>query len=372
VRGWCPAVGTPLEAADGWLVRVRLPGGAITPGQLAEVARLAGTDGNGLLEVTSRANLQLRGLCERSLDVVSRALVDAGLASVDPAVAAVPGIVTNPLAGHDPAALADGSAVVAAIAGRLRQEDLTGLPAKFGVVVDDGGTWPLAGLDADLHLMARSDGWWDLGLRGAASGAVTDDPVAAVVAAARLASAARQRLDAALAPHGIDHIGVTLGATPAAPEERERPLSDVPGLRAHPDGARANVVVAAFLGLLEAEVAAGLAQLAARSNGALRLTTRGGVALCGVASAIAPHLVAAARSLGLVVTGDDRRADISACIGRRGCTSGLGDTWQEASQRLATNRDRLHLSGCEKACGAPPGVRHLVADQSGRFVPVAS
>ncbi len=29
---------------------------------------------------------------------------------------------------------------------------------------------------------------------------------------------------------------------------------------------------------------------------------------------------------------------------------------------------RVHLSGCEKHCGLPAGVTHLVADPSGGFV----
>ena len=32
----------------------------------------------------------------------------------------------------------------------------------------------------------------------------------------------------------------------------------------------------------------------------------------------------------------------------------------------------MHLSGCEKQCGLPTGVTHLVADPSGRFVAAGS
>ena len=75
--------------------------------------------------------------------------------------------------------------------------------------------------------------------------------------------------------------------------------------------------------------------------------------------------------LGLLTTATDPRAQLSACVGSRGCEAARADTWAEA-ERLAERMPRpdggrVHLSGCEKACGAPRDVTHLVAVGPGHF-----
>ena len=59
IRGWCPGVLDPMETGDGWLLRVRLPGGALTADDLRLVAGVASELGSGFVEITSRANLQI-------------------------------------------------------------------------------------------------------------------------------------------------------------------------------------------------------------------------------------------------------------------------------------------------------------------------
>ncbi|NGP18624.1 hypothetical protein [Devosia aurantiaca] len=65
-RGACPTLDAPMQTGDGLLARVRIAGGRVSPSQLAGLARLAMQHGNGLVEVTARGNLQVRGLSEDS------------------------------------------------------------------------------------------------------------------------------------------------------------------------------------------------------------------------------------------------------------------------------------------------------------------
>src|SRR5690606_22062180 len=58
----CPGALQVHEAADGPLARVRLPGGLIRADQLRVLADCAATLGNGVIELTSRGNVQVRGL----------------------------------------------------------------------------------------------------------------------------------------------------------------------------------------------------------------------------------------------------------------------------------------------------------------------
>ena len=62
IRGWCPGALRPMPSGDGWLVRIRPPGGVLTPAQAAGIARAARAHGNGVLDLSQRANLQLRGV----------------------------------------------------------------------------------------------------------------------------------------------------------------------------------------------------------------------------------------------------------------------------------------------------------------------
>ncbi|MCV7124863.1 precorrin-3B synthase, partial [Mycobacterium lacus] len=73
----CPGALRVHQAADGALVRVRLPGGIITAAQLATLARLSSGVGSGTLELTARGNVQLRGI--RDVEAAAGALAAAGL-----------------------------------------------------------------------------------------------------------------------------------------------------------------------------------------------------------------------------------------------------------------------------------------------------
>ena len=66
IQGWCPGALRPMPSGDGWILRVRPPGGRLTPQQAREIARLSRAHGNGTIDLSSRANIQLRGVTERS------------------------------------------------------------------------------------------------------------------------------------------------------------------------------------------------------------------------------------------------------------------------------------------------------------------
>ena len=65
-RGWCPSTLKPMETGDGWLVRLHPPGARLTPAQLRRIAALAARHGNGLIEISARGNMQLRGVTAES------------------------------------------------------------------------------------------------------------------------------------------------------------------------------------------------------------------------------------------------------------------------------------------------------------------
>jgi precorrin-3B synthase len=154
----CPGVAEPMETGDGWLLRVRVPGGALDPAQLLVVATTSERWGRGVVEITARANLQIRGVRAGAVDAAAGALVAGGLALADPTLDARRAVVAAPLTGHDPAEAASATGLVDALVAALVTAPLPGaLPPKFGVVVDTGGTIPVRAVPADLLLAARRE-----------------------------------------------------------------------------------------------------------------------------------------------------------------------------------------------------------------------
>ena len=143
----CPGVLRPWPAADGALVRLRVPGGRVSPASLAvlgEVARRYGDD-DGNVHLTTRANLQLRALPQDS-DGQLPAEVVAAIAGTEllpsPGHELVRNILVSPLTGLDPdqaAGRADLRPVTDALdAGLLADPALGTLPGRFLFVLDDG------------------------------------------------------------------------------------------------------------------------------------------------------------------------------------------------------------------------------------------
>src|SRR5260370_4587716 len=66
-ENFCPGILYAVCAKDGMLIRIRVPGGLIDARQLSTVAALSAAFADGQVEITSRGNLQLRAIKERSL-----------------------------------------------------------------------------------------------------------------------------------------------------------------------------------------------------------------------------------------------------------------------------------------------------------------
>jgi precorrin-3B synthase len=364
-----------METGDGWLLRVRVPGGALDPAQLLVVATTSERWGRGVAEITARANLQIRGVAAGAVAAAADALVAGGLALADPTLDARRAVVAAPLTGHDPAEAAGAADLVDALVAALVTAPLPGtLPPKFGVVVDTGGTLAVRAVPADLLLAARRDESgrtvWSAVTgpsprRGTDLGAL-DDAGLVAVALAVAERCARHRCRAADLPAG----GGELLAGPVAPA----PGRGV-GLWDHVDRGRVNVVGAPELGRLDPDQVRGLAAVARRGLG-LRLTPGGAVALVGVPRVELDAVRARLHRAGCSTHSADPWHDVSACVGDDGCAAARASTHAAARALVAARRTGavrggpVHLSGCEKRCGAPAGGRLLVAGEDGRFVEV--
>src|SRR4029079_5559097 len=65
-RGACPGLSQPMPTGGRLLLRLAASGATIGPEAFVALCTAARDCGNGVIEVTSRGNIQLRGLTDRS------------------------------------------------------------------------------------------------------------------------------------------------------------------------------------------------------------------------------------------------------------------------------------------------------------------
>ncbi len=370
VRGWCPGALRPMESGDGLIVRLRITGGIVPAAVLREIAGLAARHGNGLIDLSQRANLQLRGIRPGTLEPLLADLDRLGLLDADPAGEAVRNVIGPPLAGLDPDARVAGAALVRDLEAMLaRHADLHALPDKFGFVVDDGGRLPLGAVAADVRLTGVAGGV-HLAIGGDAATAAPVAIVPEVEAAAAAAALARsflalregtgaRRMRALVAAVGADRVRRAAGfdGPPPAPAIRA-----ATGAREVLSG-RFGLGAAAPFGRLDAAQAERIAGLAAAD---VRLTPFRAVLLPGAAAGAAEALAGA----GLIVEAADPRLAVAACPGAPACPSGAAET-RLAAAALApavagADGVVLHVSGCAKGCARPqPTAVTLVGNRGG-------
>ncbi len=328
IKGWCPGALRPMESGDGLVVRIRPRMAQMTAAQVLGVAEAALSHGNGIIELTARANVQLRGVTSQSHAPLIAALDDLGLIDPDAVTESHRNVVLSPFwAGEETAALAV----------ELYQALRNGpdLPSKFGFGIDLGDLHVLADTSCDIRLERGADGGLILRADGAEGGQVVtrQDAVAQAMA---------------MAEWFVASGGMTQGrGRMAAHPKGDMPFDTSQPLAAKAPAARAGMtphgaLVGFEFGILRAELLAELASLAP----AMRITPWRMVLLQGAKLPDNPALI---------TTPNDPRLRVLACTGAPACPQALQET-RPLARRLAPfvpQGKRLHVSGCGKGCAHP-------------------
>ena len=351
-----------MQTGDGLLVRLRPAGDGLTPAEMRAIAGAAATCGSGIIEVTARGNLQIRGLTPESVPALAEAI---GAAEI--AIAEGVAIETPPLAGFDPDEVADPRPLARALRMAISGAgEALRLAPKLSIVVDGGGRFHLGSLTADLRVSAfeHEDGVrWLLSLGGTARSAkpvalLESNEIVPIVLEilgdlAALGPATRARdLDA-------DLLRRRAAAGDALPRA-DGPAFSPPPAGIHHFGGAGTVL---GVGLAFAQTDAGslvafLRQAEELGANEIRLAPPRGLFVLGLSGETAAVVQRLACSHGFLVASDDPRNHIAACAGLA-CASARMDTKATARLLVESAPDLLdgsvtvHLSGCPKGCARP-------------------
>ncbi|HYB81112.1 MAG TPA: precorrin-3B synthase, partial [Mycobacterium sp.] len=351
----CPGALQVHQAADGALVRVRLPGGMISAAQLAALSDASARWGSATLELTARSNVQIRAVGDTA--TTAEAIANAGLLP-SATHERVRNIVASPLSGRS-GGHADVRQWVRELDAAICAEPrLAGLGGRFWFSLDDGRS-DVSGLGADVgvHVLPKGCALLlagrDTGVRLAASEVVETLVVIGMRFVDMRGTAWRvNELD----DIGCLMPGAELSATPF-PAVTKPPVGWI-----NQDDGRVTLGAAVPLGVLPARVAEYLAAIGAP----LVITPWRSVLVCDLDEAVADTALRVLAPLGLVFDESSPWLKVSACTGSPGCAHSAADVRADAARSLDVDYPvHRHFVGCERACGSPRAGEVLVATGDG-------
>ncbi len=367
-KGWCPGALRPMESGDGLIVRLRIMGGALTADLARALAQCAENYGNGLIDLSARANLQLRGVTQATLPALQAQLDELGLLDADPAVEAVRNILGSPLAGIDPSAVLDIGPSIRALDQRLRNDRvLHRLSGKFLFLIDDGGCLPLAPDMADIAFLAqptKEGPFFAIHLGGEPAGCCAIEDLSKT--AARLAYAFLQlrgedetmgRMADLIRRIGVEEVARAgeLADKQAFADDRSHHAPSVLGF--HALGRHMALGLGIRFGRLDAKALHMLADEAEAIGGELRLSAWRAMFI--VAEHIDQDLAARMQEAGFILDEEAPIRAVAACTGQPSCLHGATQSQADAvrlaplARGLAATGIALHVSACAKGCAHP-------------------
>jgi len=378
-RGSCPSLTAAMPTGDGLLARLS-PVGTMPLDDFAALCATARRHGNGIIEVTGRGNLQIRGLTAQSAAAFAAAVAALDIATNE----GVP-LVVDPLAGLDPTSVIDATAVAATIRSALDASGVAPrLSPKVSVLIDGGSRLHLDAVVADVRLRVEVIPGGVRAHVGVGGDAVTGCSIGAVwleqaapavvslldVVAARGRDARAHQLVRAegMAPFraAIEDLVMVAPALPArAPIE---PIDTH-----HLSDGSAILGIGLAFGHSEAVALEALIE-AAQAAGAQGLRSAPGRVLLVLDIEKTRELTfrRTAEELGFIIRPNDPRRSIAACPGAPLCTAAkiptraLAPAVAEAAATLLDGSVTIHLSGCPKGCAHPaPAALSIVGHEAG-------
>jgi len=390
-------------AQDSFMLRLRVPGCVLTAHQMRGLAQMAADWGSGRVDITTRGNLQIREFQPKDIVRVLMKLDSIGMTSRGSGADNIRNITASPLSGIDPEELYDVVPLAEAMHHYiLNSRDLYGLPRKFNIAFDSGGSISTLADTNDIGFVAVRVGEGQeipagvyfrvllCGITGHKQFATDcglllhpSQTVAVAAAMIRVFTENADRTDRKRArlKYLVDRWGVVkfleetekrlafpLLRFPAESCEPRKPVDRAGHIGIHPQQQHRlhYIGVSVPVGRLPVSQMIALADIAERfGTGELRLTVWQNLILPNVA---AENLEAAEEALlaaGLKIAAGAVMSGTVACTGNKGCRYAASDTKKHAVE-LASLLDgrfpisqpiNLHVTGCPHSCA-----QHYIGD----------
>ncbi len=391
----CPSLFNATSAEDGILSRIRLPSGMITSAQCDALIQVVDQFGNGEIQITNRANLQIRTSQALSLKVLQD-FQDYGLASSKASIDGLRNIMASPTAGIDIHAKINTIPFVKQWNLYLvNHPELEILSNKFSVCFDGGETISVSDRPNDICLVAVEidhEIYFNLHL-GIGDRGESPLPVNVLIPCHQVlevlaalteiyrdyteqklnqnySRARPPRLRELLNDWGIERylqaveekLGYSLRPSPPDPLPQERGVRSSYkhlGIHTQKQSKLFYIGVVIPLGRLTSHQLQGLGILAKQyGGGALRLTPWQNILITDIPEMHIEQVTGKIKDLGLSISANHPYAAIAACSGSKGCKAALTDTQADAKKVAAhlencIQLDRpinIHFSGCDKSC----------------------
>jgi ferredoxin-nitrite reductase len=377
----CPGLFYQTPAQDGFLVRIRVPGGRLNAAQAKYLAAIAEDYGSGQVWLTNRANLQLRLNQATMPEAILQTLQDLGLAAKDEQVDHLRNIMASPTAGIDRTSIIDVMPLVRTVDEYLSSHpELAPLSAKFSIGFDGGEQINLRDRRNDIWFIAEAVdqlrvkfGETDTGIIIKPQDVV--DIIAAIgqiyltIAPQILAEGVRRKSQKPRWQEVVDYLGRAevcqrIGR-PIMPDRQtlERATCSTAPIGIHPQNNNEYYVGLVIpMGRLQSQQLKDLAELATTYGaGELRITPWQNILIPHIKSpsAIQTQL----HHQGYSTDPNHPNAGLVACTGLPGCAAAFTDSQTDAlrvsemlSESLSGKLDRpiqIHISACAKGCAQP-------------------
>lgn len=378
------------DAPGTYMLRIRLTGCHLTSTQARAIAFVALEYGYGIVDVTTRANIQIQGLDVEQVPLAIERLEATGLTCKQTGHDNVRNVFCHPFSGLDPEELIDTRTLCEDVTNIfLGDRELSNLPRKFNIGIDGQSRHAIHFWTQDISYLATRDDRGEVAFMVLIGGKQGQNPKLALhlpvlvapedvapVARALLElfheKGSREKRDAARFRFLVEKIGVG-GVLEELERRLGRPLRPCVAEPTPPSGYEDLVGwfpqrqtglwimgLCPPLGRLTWRQMEGLAIASDRwANGQLRTTVEQGIAVVNIPTGFKDAIATDAARVGLSVYADSLVRNMVSCTGKQFCNIAVTETKGHALQLIEKLRQRaltlhgvrIHMSGCPSSCG---------------------